>query len=164
MTAVLSGLGLCVQQRRYVPTCKGVADWCEPQKGEPQFARFPVRATTKPCQNADAAFNQSASGLHELSENFKCLFALGRYCTALSLHINHLSKLSQWSSIPHTYKEVGCSTSMLRMAQARLQAAQEALGQVSDMVGSWLRWKLALIKLRAALKALMLTLCWIWNL
>ena len=62
--------------------------------------------------------------------------------------------------LPLTYEpKVGFSISLLRMAQARLQAAQEALGQLDDMVGSWLRWKLALIKLRAAWKAL-LTLCW----
>ena len=33
-------------------------------KGASQFAHFPVRATTKLCEDADAAFNQSAWGLH----------------------------------------------------------------------------------------------------
>ena len=61
---------------------------------------------------------------------------------------------------PPTYKEVGCSTFLLRMAQARLQAAQEALGQLGNMVGSLPCWKLALIKLHIAWKALELTLCW----
>ena len=64
------------------------------------------------------------------------------------------------SSPPHTYKEVGCSTLLLGMAQASLQAAQKALGQLINMVGSAPRWKLALIELHNAWKALELTLCW----
>ena len=43
------------------------------------------------------------------------------------------------------------------MAPSSFCERREALGQLDDMVGSWLRWKLALIKLRAAWEALELT-------